>query len=130
MAELKLQLTSETKNTEQLSLTQNHNEMINLPSDLRDSFKDSYRGEPAKRFYRHESCDRFCHLLNRLGASYKIKVQKKPEVAYFVLLVDEAPKEDHGICDRCGSFLVDVSWCQYCGDNGWFGEDMANKMGG
>ena len=127
---LKLQLTSGVKTTQRLSLTQNQKMQTKLPPELLEQFNTLYEGERCCETKSIPDYEAMTATLRRLGVSFKTKVQKKPYSSYRIIVLDSEELPDYGSCDRCGTKLVEVSWCKYCGDNGWVGEDMANKMGG
>ena len=85
--ELKLQLTSETKNTEQLSLTQNPM-THKLSSALLEKFDTVYEGTKACKLTDIAEHDALTAELTRLEVTYKTKILRKPSTVYYVLLVD------------------------------------------
>ena len=118
--ELKLQLISESKSTEQLSLTQNQM-TAPLPSKLLKHFDRVYEGCKACKLTDIRQHDALTDTLRMYEVPYRTKILRKPSTVYWVLLVDN-PCIDHGNCDSCGDKLVDISWCKHCGDMGWFDE--------
>ena len=77
MAELELQLTSETNLNEQdLSLNMKRQPQSNLPSKITDSLTSYFEGSPAAEFADMENCQVFTRLLDDYGVSYKIKIAR------------------------------------------------------
>lgn len=77
MAELELQLTSETNLSEQdLSLNMKRQQQSNLPSKITDSLVSSFEGSPAAEFADMNSCQVFTKLLDDYEVSYKVKIAR------------------------------------------------------
>ncbi len=85
--ELKLQLTSETKNTEQLSLTLNQM-MSQLPLELRNRFDTVYQGMKACKTKSYKDHDALATQLRVHGVSYKTKIVRKPVPAFYILVCE------------------------------------------
>jgi len=92
-----------------------------LPSKLIDKFDTVYEGCKACKLTSMEEHDALTTTLMLHEIPYRTKILRKPSTTYYVLLV-ENPLIDHGNCDRCGTKLVDISWCKHCGDMGWYDE--------
>ena len=77
MAELELQLTSETKPKEQdLSLNMKRQQLSSLPSKIVDKLLTSFEGVPAAEFDDMLSCQKFTSILDEYDVSYKIKIAR------------------------------------------------------
>ena len=92
-----------------------------LPLALLDKFNTLYEGTKACKTTNMAEHDIITTELARLEVPYKTKVLRKPFTMFYIILVDNLTVE-HGICDRCGAKLVDISWCKHCGDMGWTDE--------
>ena len=99
-----------------------------LPSELLDKFNTVYEGCKACKLIDMAAHDALTTELTRLEVPYKTKILRKPSTVYYVLLVDN-PCTDFGNCDRCGTKLVDISWCKHCGDMGWYDDTFTNNQG-
>mgnify|MGYP006240960509 FL=1 len=98
--------------------------MNQLPSELRDMFDSVYEGAKACKLTDIAEHDEFTTKLRMCGAMWQTKILRKPTTVFYVLLVDK-PVRDYGSCDRCGGKLIDISWCESCGDMGWHEEFSA-----
>ena len=92
-----------------------------LPSELLDKFNTVYEGCKACKLTDMSDHDALTTTLQMHEVPYKTKILRKPSTVYYVLLVDN-PCTDFGNCDRCGTKLVVISWCNHCGDMGWYDE--------
>ena len=91
------------------------------PLVILNKFNTFYEGTKAFKLTDIAEHDIITTELARLEIPYKTKILRKPFTMYYILLVDNL-RTDYGNCDRCGAKLVDISWCKYCGDMGWFDE--------
>jgi len=124
VAELKLQLTSGVKTTQQVSLITN----------LLTKFTQIYKGQKMATFSTLEECERVSRLLTGLGVQYKQKIRRKKSITepYAIVLLDDPSLLLALIqCPHCGDPLPEHNWCKHCGDVTWLDEyeDLPNKMG-
>ena len=124
MAELKLQLTSGVKTTQQVSLITN----------LLTKFTEKYKGQKMATFLTLDECERFAATLSQLNVRYKQKIRRKKSIKhpYAIVLLDDPSLLLALIqCPHCGDPLPEHNWCKHCGDVTWLDEyeDLPNKMG-